>query len=205
MAKSTRQEKLIKAVNERIKDIARTLGTESKLYNDYLARVSKAFGGKIYASTKDNVIQISHGKSVQEDPDLEEKLDFIKRLPTKGEVKRRARKSLKEEREEREERKPKRKKDRKDKRQGKKERERARKKEQEEILQRAKELDAINDFFENEKDNIYLFQEYAHIESVLKDETRGRRLTYDELADLISEYEEKKKGKLTPKDLFANL
>lgn len=129
MAKSTKEEKLIKQVNERIKDVARLLGTDSKLYNDYKSRVDKVFDTSQYhISSKDGVIQISHGKKVQGIEDLEERLDFIKRLPTKGEVLRRAKNSLKEEGE---------------KTIGRKGREN--------VVERSKQIDLINDFLRTKK------------------------------------------------------
>lgn len=181
MAKSTQEEKLIKAVNERVKDVARLLGKDSKLYNDYRARIEKAFDSSEYKfSGKDGTIQISHGKKVQQKEDLTDLIDFIKRLPTAGEIKRRAKESIKEDKKGRPTK--------------------------SEIDERARELDLINDFFENEKDNIYALANFSEIEEVLKDKTRGRRLTYAELNELIKKYNKiKKQEKLVPKDLFKGL
>ena len=80
--------KKIKRINERTNEIAKLYGTQSKIYGDYVSRISSLFNEGEYRESKHGIIQLSRSKSFYE------KLERVEQLPTMGQMLKKARASL---------------------------------------------------------------------------------------------------------------
>lgn len=194
-------EKQIKRINERIAAVQRQFGEESKIYKDYASRIENLFKDKNqYFYGKTGRIAISHGKTVVNDPKIEEKLKSMDRLPTKGTLLKRAKKSVLEDYAERIS-------------QNKKLEEKEKKKliktykpTKTDIMNRAKWLQEFDDFFEDHKAEFYAVTSERVDNAVETMRTVKRRKTYTELQEVVNTYfEEIATDKAQLKDWIAEL
>lgn len=87
----------IKSINERMKTIDRTFGANSKIANDYRSRVMSQFKSTDYYYNDKGTLQIKRGKAVAQSKGIENKVEFIKRLPTATKLTQRIKERIKSE------------------------------------------------------------------------------------------------------------
>lgn len=157
-------ERQIKRINERIADIVREFGKDSKIYRDYESRINQIFNEKQFFYGSGDRVALSHGKKILNDDKIKEKLSKLDKLPTKGEMLKRAKQSIIEEK-------------------GKKY-----KPTKTEIKQRSIKLQEFNDFFEEHKEEFYKLQSDS-IDNAL-DIMHQSHKTYTDLDKVVQAYYE---------------
>lgn len=171
-------EKDVKRINERINEVVKALGTDSKAYNDYVSRIKSLIPGKYQRVDKDGLIKISRSKELYKTFDTEKTqraFEQILKVPTIGNIKKEAKKALKEE--------------------GNK------KPTQADINDMAKKIDFTEKFIEENQEMFYV--EYSQEELNESIHTTGRKKTYSELYKIAEAYRQNKYGER--KDPFEDL
>lgn len=93
---------VIKALNERIADVGRTFGTDSKLYESYENKINRLLPASIRGESRKGFVKIKNSKQAQQllTGDLAKQFEKITQTKTRGEYVRQKRKQLKAEGEE---------------------------------------------------------------------------------------------------------
>lgn len=162
-------EKDVKRINERINEVVKALGTESKAYNDYVSRIKSLIPGKYQRIDKDGLIKLSRSKEFYKTFDQERTqraFEQLLKVPTMGNIKKEAKKALKEE--------------------GKKKPTKA------DIDDMAKKIDFTEKFIEENQEMFYV--EYSQNELNETIHTTGRKKTYSELYKIAEAYKQNKYG-----------
>ena len=170
--------KKIKRINERTNEIAKLYGTESKIYGDYVSRISSLFKEGEYRESKHGIIQLSRSKSFYENVNVE-KLERVEQLPTMGQMLKKARASLIEDNGV------------------------GYNPPRFSVIERAKDMDYIRMNIEENIDFLYSFKEGESIKEKLR--TKGKK-SYEELKSIIDEINElKSNSKLSLVNPFEDL
>lgn len=180
----------VKRINERIADIAREYGTESRTYNKYYSAVKSSIPERFRRTQETHdasgavipTISISRSKEFLRTASSWKTQSSISRLlgmKTKGKLYKEARKDLKEA--------------------GNK------KPTKEEVQERAKLIDRVIEYVEDHSSMFYIPPEQSARASEIA-HTTGRKKTYEELDELVNIYKKQvNAGNVPVKDVFEGL
>lgn len=160
-------EKDVKRINERINEIAKFYGTESYAYDQWYSTLVLSIPEKYRRTSPHGIVQISRSKEFYQSALRKKTKMGIQRLlgmKTKGQLMKEAKESLKKE----ENKKPSR----------------------FEIEDRAKVIDEVNNYVSKNEDMFYQPKESVVYEII---HLKGRKKSYDEIKQIIDEYERRKK------------
>ena len=172
-------EKDVKRLNERINEVAKLLGTESFSYNEWYSTMTLAIPEKYRRTSEAGIIQLVRRRELYEKADEKKIRQAIQRLlglKTKGQLTKEAKQTLVNEGN--------------------------RKPTKQEIIERVKVIDLVNKFVSEHEDMFYLPKESPVYDII---HIKTRRKSYDELKQIIDEYNKKKKKGDLVVDPFANL
>ena len=157
-------ERDIKRINERINEIAKAFGTDSYTYNKYYSAIKSTVPEKFRKTSKHGVVQLSRSKefiATASTPKTQRTMERLTGMKTKGQIRKQARMSLKEE--------------------GNK------KPTSKEIEERMRDIDKIHKFVENNREMFYVENYSEETQDTIH--IKGRKKTYNELKNIVSEYE----------------
>ena len=186
-------EKDVKRINERINEVVKALGTDSKAYNDYVSRIKSLIPGKYQRVDKDGLIKISRSKELYKTFNTEKTqraFEQILKVDTIGNKRKEAKKALIEEAKQalleegienptKEQLKP----------------------SKEQINEMVQKIDEVEKFVDENREMFYVEYTNEDINDTIG--IKGRRKTYSELYSIVEAYQENKFGER--KDPFEDL
>lgn len=161
-------EKDVKRINERINEIAKAFGTQSAAYDKWYSTIKLSIPEKFRTTSKHGIIQIARSKEFYQTSLRKKTKMGIQRLlglKTKGQLMKEAKESLKKEG--------------------------LKKPTQAEIEDRAKAIDLVEIFVKSNEDMFYLPPD-SPVYNIIH--LKGRRKTYNEILEIIEEYNKRKES-----------
>lgn len=197
-------EKDVKRLNERINEVVKLLGSGSEAYNRYVAKMKALLPSEYVRVDKDGLVKIARSKKLYKragDEKIERAFEQLLKVPTAGQIKAKAKRVIMSDRK-------------------KKAEEEAIKKSEDvtpdyvgvgngamvqkptrqEVEEKARQIDRVEKFVTDNQEMFYV--EYKNKKFNKLVHSKGKR-TYDELDDLIKEYNKKKYKNITT--IFSDL